>query len=142
MKKRLMGLFLGLSVMAMAAPQGNEDLKASADLQVKANVVAALNIQENEEMNFGDLVKGAFNVTAKGSMSITGEKGYNVKVTVPETVELNGDGGKMTVKLTSETGAQTLTDGKLIYGIDGKIATVNGEPGMYSEKVTVSVMYD
>jgi len=151
MKKTLLGLFLGLSAMSMAATGGvNVGDNVSGDLNINANVIAPLSIAEEQAMNFGDIVLGEkATSTTPGKMTVTGAPGNSVTVSFPHTTTISRagvDNSTATVSLTSVKNgiAQTLDDeGHLTEVINGVIAKgQTTKTGVHTGTVTVSVMYN
>lgn len=149
MKKRLMGLFLGLSVMAMATPQGSDDtdLQPKVNLQVNATVIDVLKIKQVASMEFGELIAGAKNAksTVSGNVEVTGEDGHSITITVPETATITRQSGTETMTVAmKEPGdhVMTLTSKKADKDLSGEIATVNTVIGNYTGTVTITARYN
>ncbi|MDP0493635.1 MAG: DUF4402 domain-containing protein [Fusobacterium sp. JB021] len=149
MKKTLLGLFLGLSVMSMAA-EVKVGENVSGDLNINANVIAPLSIAEEQAMDFGDIVLGEkATSTTPGKMTVTGAAGNSVTISFPDTTTISRvgvDNSTATVNLTSlKNGiAQTLDDeGHLTEVINGVIDKgQTTKTGVHTGTVTVSVMYN
>lgn len=147
MKKILLGLFLGLSGIVMAAAV-NEDVNGT--LTINANVIAPLKIEQTTAMDFGDIVLGAaVNAATPGVMTITGAKGNTVIVSVANTTISRSDKADSTVPvsltISDNAGAQTLdiTSGELRRTITGSIAAnATKYVGTYTGTATVTVKYN
>lgn len=149
MKKTILGLFLGMSVMGMASDGVSVGEDVNGTLNINANVIAPLSIKEITEMDFGDIVLGepADSKTA-GTMLVTGASGNYVIVSLPETTTISrvGEEDNVTVTLSSANSgtAQLLDDaGNLTQTISGKIAAgQTTHAGQHTGTVTVSVKYN
>ena len=152
MKKTLLGLFLGLSVMSMAANSNAVAVgdEVSGDLTINANVIAPLEIAEEQAMDFGDIVLGdKADSTTPGKMKVTGAANNTVIVSVPDSTTISRSGvagSEVTVTLTSDNNeeVQTLDDeGSLTQIINGSIAKgQTTKTGQHTGTVTVSVRYN
>ena len=150
MKKTILGLFLGMSIMGMAATSGgvglNEDV--SGTLNISAEVVAPLVITEKTPMSFGTIVVGVES-KAKGQMEVNGAQSALIKISYDKdktTISRANKKDNIKVQLSSDhANAQTNLDqnGNLIETIEG---TISGgaitQPGTYSGSVSISVRYE
>jgi len=148
MKKTILGLFLGMSVMGMAATGVglNEDVEST--LHISAKVVAPLTITEVKVMDFGTI---ALNETANatGEMDIKGAQGATIRINYAKDdthISRTGKTDNIKVQLSSDHAyAQTTLNqnGYLKETIKG---TISGgaitQPGEYSGSVSVSVRYE
>ena len=160
MKKTILGLFLGMSVMGMAADGDSTESTTSAlvsstthaqeisnDLHINATVVQPLTIVETTSMEFGKIILGqAADSTTAGVMDISGDKGATVTITTPGTATISHYNDKVDVTLTpsTPTGSATLDwDGKLTQTIDGSIAAgATKAAGEYTGTTTIKVKYN
>ena len=145
MKKTILGLFLGMSVMGMAAKATND---VSGKLNIKAVVITPLVIKEKTPMNFGIIVAGNES-KAKGEMEVKGASSALIKISYDKdntTISRADKKDNIKVQLSSDhANAQTNLDqnGNLIETIKG---TISGgaitQPGEYSGSVSISVRYE
>lgn len=148
MKKTILGLFLGMSVMGMAATGVGLNEDVSSTLNISAEVVATLTITEKTPMNFGIIVAGV-EATTTGEMEVKGAKKALIKISYDKdntTISRAGETDNIKVQLSSDhANAQTNLDqnGDLIETIKG---TISGgaitQPGTYSGSVSISVRYE
>ena len=149
MKKTILGLFLGMSVMGMAAVATND---VSSDLNIKAVVIAPLSIEEKTAMDFGNIILGTADIAhdkTPGMMLVTGVANNNIIVTVPDKAIISKagqDGSDVTVELFSLNSGDTQTlsnAGTLEQKITGTIAPEQTKfGGTYSGTVSISARYN
>lgn len=146
MKKTILGLFLGMSVMGMAATGVGLNEDVSTDLHISAKVVVPLTITEAKIMDFGTIVS-TDTANATGEMDINGAKGALIKISYDKdktTISRANKKDNIKVQLSS-VNPQTNLDqnGYLKETING---TISGgaitQPGTYSGSVSVSVRYE
>ena len=150
MKKTILGLFLGLSIISLGANEVRKDEEVKADLHVNINVLAPLTIEETLSLEFGDAIIGEDrNAIQKGNMEITGALNNVVYIYYPNTMTVRkiGDYDKaINVKLAhpKENVYRTLGgDGKYNEVIDGSIdAEQIKHVGNYTGVVSISVKYN
>ena len=145
MKKTILGLFLGMSVMGMAAG----DNTASGDLEIKANLIATITIAQTRAMNFGNIPVGReATAWASGTMLVKGIAGNNIIVTVPESATITGDSKDATIEIdltkTSSGSTKTLDEnGEFTQTVSGHFEpTAVKYAGQYAGTVTVSARYN
>ena len=148
MKKTILGLFLGMSVMGMAATGVGLNEDVSTDLHISAKVVVPLTITEAKTMDFGTIVSTDTS-SATGEMDINGAKGATIKISYLNDstfISRTDKGDNIKVQLSSEHANATATlsgNGYLKETING---TISGgaitQPGTYSGSVSVSVRYE
>ena len=150
MKKTILGLFLGMSVMGMAATSGgvglNEDV--SSTLNISAEVVAPLTITEKTPMNFGIIVAGV-EATTTGEMEVKVAKDALIKISYKKdqtTISRANKKDNIKVQLSAQHANATATlseSGSLTETITGKISGGKlTKAGTYSGSVSVSVRYE
>jgi len=148
MKKTILGLFLGMSVMGMAATNTGDN-KVSDTLEIKANLIATITIAQTKAMDFGDVPVGReATAWASGTMLVTGSAGNNITVTVPESATISGDSKDATIKIdltkTSSGSTETLDEnGEFTQTVSGHFEpTAVKYAGQYAGTVTVSARYN
>ena len=149
MKKTILGLFLGMSVMGMAAESTNISFaeSASGELNITAKVIAPLTVAQEKPMEFGDIVAGN-GEKAEGQVSIAGAPQNYVTISFNNEVKISraDDKYSIPVTLSSNSDGKSVTlggDGKLIETLTGEIDKNDTiHVGSYSGTVTVSVKYD
>lgn len=150
MKKILLGLFLGLSGIVMAAGEVAVGTNVDGTLNISANVIAPLTIVETTPMAFGDIILGAsVEAATPGVMTVTGAKGNSVTVHVPESATItkgNIADSAVTVVLESTNNdvAQTLdAAGKVVQTITGEIAAgATKYTGTHTGSAVITVRYE
>jgi len=148
MKKTILGLFLGMSVMGMAATNTGDN-EVSDNLEIKANLIATITIEQTKPMDFGDVPVGRESIAyASGTMLVTGSAGSNITVTVPESATIQGDRKNATIEIdltqTHSGGTQTLNrNGHFAQTVSGHFdPKIVKYAGKYAGTVTVSARYN
>ena len=150
MKKTILGLFLGLSMISLGANEVRKDEEVKADLHVNVSVLAPLTVKETLSLEFGDVLVGeGKNAIQKGNMEITGASNNVVYIYYPSTImvrKTNDYDTAMSIQLVHpvESVYRTLGgDGKYNEVIDGKLdAKQVKQVGNYTGVVSISVKYN
>ena len=145
MKKTILGLFLGMSVMGMAAGNNTD----SGNLEIKANLIAPITIEQTKAMDFGDVPVGRESTAwASGTMLVSGIAGNNIIVTVPKSATITGDSKGATIEIdltkTSSGSIETLDEkGEFTQTVSGSFEpTAVKYAGQYAGTVTISARYN
>ena len=145
MKKTILGLFLGMSVMGMAAGDNTD----SGDLTIKANLIAPITIEQDKAMDFGDIPVGRESTArTSGTMLVSGIAGNNIIITVPKSATITGDSDGAVIKIdlteTKSGSTETLNEkGQFTQTVSGKFEPKEVKyAGQYAGTVTISARYN
>ncbi|MEG0300877.1 DUF4402 domain-containing protein [Cetobacterium sp.] len=143
MKKLITLLSLTMAMTAFGAtttpPQGNTE--KSGDMNITATVITPLRVNA-EPMVFGKVIQGT-KATANANFTITGEKGENITVNIPETVTLESDENTLNVAIARNIPTNLGTTGTITVPVNGSIETNSSTAtGEYSGTLTARVTYN
>lgn len=152
MKKTILGLFLGMSVMGMAAAKTAESSDyidfgkdVSSTLKISAKVVSPLTITVTD-MTFDDILVNTEGKSKKdsGKVTIDGAPNHSVVITLLDSVSIASGKYKMNVTLNAGDKDKTIDDkGNLNFTISGTIpADQTSHVGVFSGSTPVSVRYN
>lgn len=153
-----------LGAMAVAAMTSTGAQAAVESADAKVTIVAAVQLAEVAELNFGTIAPGtaagivtmtvgsdtptcAVGLTcvgtrSRGRFTVTGTSGQNVAITVDPSVTLNSGGNNMSVALASSTASVPTTGSPVEFFIGGVLSVGANQPaGNYIGTYTVTANY-
>lgn len=162
-KKLYSAILAGTAVLAVGLSATGANA-ATATANANAEIVAAISITEDTELNFGTIVPGAAastvqltpaggvtcgagltcsGTTAAGAFTATGTAGYAVNIGVVASTTLTSGANNMTLdSFAASAATATLTGGTASFTVGGTLHVgASQAPGVYTGTYDVSVNY-
>ena len=140
-------LLLALAI-AWCAPSAIAQDDVNADATVTANVITALSITKDADLDFGTIAQGVATTVAKadagvGKFTIAGEAGSTVSITYTQITNLAKDADNLPyTQVVSRNTAVDATTGNLYVYLSGTVTPAADQAiGAYSATVNVQVAY-